>query len=263
MPLDGSGNYTLPTAPDFPAVSGTTISASYYNAVIEDLATALATAFYRDGQADATGDWNMGGFDFGGAGKISAAASGAAGAGFALLPGSAPTTPVNGDVWGTAAGIYARINGNTQRLLASPIQLASVTSSSGTSASFSGISLNYSKLLVTLAGVSHSSGSPNMLQLQVSPDGASWSAAKNIAPAATSGQYLNGVMEIWQYSRDQATLQADIVVGLAATPSSPGLTSINSPFRLLVNVTGGMDYFRFVWNGGASFDAGTITAWGV
>ena len=37
-----------------------------------------------------------------------------------------------------------------------------------------------------------------------------------------------------------------------------GLTSINSPIGLLVNVTGGMDYFRFVWNGGASFDAGTI-----
>lgn len=263
MPLDGSGNYTLPTAPDFPAVSGTTISASYYNTVIEDLATALATAFYRDGQADATGDWNMGGFDFGGAGKISATASGAAGAGFALLPGSAPTTPVNGDVWGTTTGLYARINGNTQRLLASPIQLASVSTSSGTSATFSGISLNYSKLLITLAGVSHSSGVSNILQLQVSPDGVSWSAAANIAPGATAGQYLNGVMEIWQYSRDQATLQSNIVVGTAATPSSPGLTSVNSPFGLLVSVTGGMDYFRFVWSGGASFDAGTITAWGV
>lgn len=263
MPLDGSGNYTLPSAPDFPAVSGTTISASYYNTVIEDLATALATAFYRDGQADATGDWNMGGFDFGGAGKISATASGAAGAGFALLPGSAPTTPANGDVWGTTAGIYARINGNTQRLLASPIQLASISTSSGTSATFSGISLNYSKLLITLAGVSHSGGLPTTLQLQVSPDGASWSAPANITAIATLGQYLNGVMEIWQYSRDQATLQSNIVVGLAATPSSPGLTTISSPIGLLVNVTGGMDYFRFVWNGGASFDAGTIAVWGV
>jgi hypothetical protein len=41
------------------------------------------------------------------------AASATGGAGFRLPHGAAPTTPTNGDVWTTTAGIYARINGAT------------------------------------------------------------------------------------------------------------------------------------------------------
>jgi hypothetical protein len=40
-------------------------------------------------------------------------------AGLRVLPGTAPTSPVNGDIWTTTAGIYARINGAT-RSLATP-----------------------------------------------------------------------------------------------------------------------------------------------
>jgi hypothetical protein len=40
-------------------------------------------------------------------------ASATTGAGLRIMPGTAPTSPVNGDVWTDTAGIYARINGST------------------------------------------------------------------------------------------------------------------------------------------------------
>ncbi len=60
MPFDGSGNYTPAAAPSFPAISGDPISSTYYNAVINDLATALSNCLTRDGQGkpSAAIDWN-------------------------------------------------------------------------------------------------------------------------------------------------------------------------------------------------------------
>lgn len=62
MSLDGNGTYDPLAPPDFPAVSGDTILASAYNAQILDMVSALNTAFYRDGQAAATGNWNLASF---------------------------------------------------------------------------------------------------------------------------------------------------------------------------------------------------------
>ncbi len=46
-------------------------------------------------------------------GKLITAASATGLAGFSLPPGTAPTSPANGDLWTTSAGLYARINGTT------------------------------------------------------------------------------------------------------------------------------------------------------
>jgi hypothetical protein len=46
-------------------------------------------------------------------GKLSTAASALGGAGLNLPAGTAPTSPVDGDVWTTTAGLFARINGGT------------------------------------------------------------------------------------------------------------------------------------------------------
>lgn len=46
-------------------------------------------------------------------GKLTATASGAV-AGFNLSPGGRPTSLVNGDLWGTTAGIFAQVNGVTE-----------------------------------------------------------------------------------------------------------------------------------------------------
>lgn len=46
-------------------------------------------------------------------GLLSTAATATAGAGFNLAPGTAPTSPNNGDLWTTSAGLYVQINGGT------------------------------------------------------------------------------------------------------------------------------------------------------
>jgi hypothetical protein len=46
-------------------------------------------------------------------GLVLTAASAAGGSGFRLPHGAAPTSPTNGDVWTTTAGLYAQINGST------------------------------------------------------------------------------------------------------------------------------------------------------
>lgn len=61
MPFDGSGNYTPAAAPNFPAIGGATISSTYYNAVINDLATAMSNTLTRDGQGKPLADLNWNG----------------------------------------------------------------------------------------------------------------------------------------------------------------------------------------------------------
>ena len=60
MPFDGSGTYTPAVAPNFPAVGGAVISATYYNAVINDIASGLSLCITRDGQGKPSGpiNWN-------------------------------------------------------------------------------------------------------------------------------------------------------------------------------------------------------------
>jgi len=54
MSLDGNGTYQ-PPAPQFPAIPNTVIYADDFNQIILDIATALSTAIFRDGQAAFTG----------------------------------------------------------------------------------------------------------------------------------------------------------------------------------------------------------------
>lgn len=59
MPLNGSGTFE-PKQPEYPAIPDTTILASDWNEILQDIATALSTALYRDGQAAATANISMG-----------------------------------------------------------------------------------------------------------------------------------------------------------------------------------------------------------
>lgn len=61
MPFNGSGVYA-PSGADFPVVSGTLISSSKYNNVINDIASALSLVLVADGQRAASADLPMGGF---------------------------------------------------------------------------------------------------------------------------------------------------------------------------------------------------------
>lgn len=62
MAFDGNGNYTPPAPPVFPAVSGTTIRADYFNTVVNDIGGALSKTITRDGQSPPTANLPMGGF---------------------------------------------------------------------------------------------------------------------------------------------------------------------------------------------------------
>lgn len=60
MALDGNGTYS-PPAPQFPAIPNTVIYADDFNQIILDIAAALSTAIFRDGQAAFTANQSMGG----------------------------------------------------------------------------------------------------------------------------------------------------------------------------------------------------------
>jgi hypothetical protein len=72
LSLNGSGSYSAPAA-DFPAVANTLIESTKFNNIINDIATALSTAVYKDGQQTVTANIPMGGFRFTGLGAGSTA----------------------------------------------------------------------------------------------------------------------------------------------------------------------------------------------
>lgn len=67
MSLNGSGVFNVNTAGQ-PVVSGTLITAAAFNAVMQDIATALSTALYKDGQQVNAANQAMGGFKLTGLG---------------------------------------------------------------------------------------------------------------------------------------------------------------------------------------------------
>lgn len=61
MPYNGSGTFTL-YSPGNPVVTGTTISSTWANSTLTDLATGLSTALTKDGQTTPTANIPMGGY---------------------------------------------------------------------------------------------------------------------------------------------------------------------------------------------------------
>lgn len=59
MPLDGNGGYN-PPSPENPVRAGTLIKSEDFNTTIDDIADALSTAMYRDGQGAIESDLDMG-----------------------------------------------------------------------------------------------------------------------------------------------------------------------------------------------------------
>ena len=57
-------------------------------------------------------------------GKVTTAAGTTGAASLNLPPGTAPTSPVNGDIWTTSAGLFARVNGSTINLAKFELEVA-------------------------------------------------------------------------------------------------------------------------------------------
>ncbi len=70
MPFNGSGTYSL--ASGNPVVTGTTISSTWANTTLSDIATGLTTAMTKDGQSTATANIPLGGFKLTGVGLATA-----------------------------------------------------------------------------------------------------------------------------------------------------------------------------------------------
>lgn len=105
MARDGSGNYSLPAGN--PVVTGTTITISWANTTLSDIATALTASVARDGQSAMTGTLNMGSNAISSVTTI--AASGAVTAA-SLIPTSA-TVPANGMYLSAANTVAFATNG--------------------------------------------------------------------------------------------------------------------------------------------------------
>jgi hypothetical protein len=71
MPRNGSGSYTLPAGN--PVTTGTTISSSWANSTLSDIATALTNSLAKDGQTTPTANLPMGTYKLTGLGAGSAA----------------------------------------------------------------------------------------------------------------------------------------------------------------------------------------------
>lgn len=116
----GSGSNVLSASP---ALTGTPTAPT---ATAGTNSTQIATTAYADAvgalQVNKSGDTMTG--------KLTTVASATTGAGLTLPHGAAPTTPVNGDVWTTTGGLFARVNGATQGPYSTTT--GTVTSVSGT-----------------------------------------------------------------------------------------------------------------------------------
>ena len=70
MSRNGSGSYSLPAGN--PVVTGTTISSTWANTTLNDIASALTGSVASDGQTPITGSLAMGGNNITNAGTITA-----------------------------------------------------------------------------------------------------------------------------------------------------------------------------------------------
>ena len=130
--------------------------------------------------------------------------------------------------------------------------LATLTTTSGTNATLTGISTTaYTSLICVVIGVSHngSGGTPQNLRVQVTEDGSTWIGTTSLSSLATADAGL-GVFQIFNFK---------------TTVNKVGLWTPNglSPTLMNATSTAALSGIRFNFSAGAAFDAGTILIYGV
>jgi hypothetical protein len=131
-------------------------------------------------------------------GKVNTLASSAAGAGFNLPPGAAPSAPTDGDCWTTSGGLFCRINGGTV----------------GPYTTATGGTLTCSSLSDAQAGCSTPTGSSGavigLLSSSKTDSGDdNWTGPQRIGSKAVSGTYT-------VLSTDPYRINVDLSVGPAS-----------------------------------------------
>jgi hypothetical protein len=179
-------------------------------------------------------------------GPLVTVASSTLSAGLNLPPGTAPTTPNNGDMWTTSLGLYARINGSTVGPMSSP---ATATTCSQLPALIGDATSSAGSCTVTVGnvkGVTYgASPSTNTVPVVTAPNTVTYEAVPNAAlanPATT----VNG---------QTCTLGSTCIIttpyyGFNA-PINLGLTASVAANALTINVVGA--------NGSAPASANPVT----
>jgi hypothetical protein len=139
MPFNGSGSYSPPGA-DFPAVSGTIISSTKFNNIVNDISTGLSNAVTRDGQSAFLANIPAGGFKITGLGAPSTTNDALAWGQHASvdrLTVTGSTVPANG-VYLPAANTIGFSTNSTQRLNINSTGATTITAASGVGLTING-----------------------------------------------------------------------------------------------------------------------------
>lgn len=122
------------------------------------------------------------------------------------------------------------------------ILLGTLTTTSGTTQTLSSLVLTpYKRLLIEVSGVSHDSGSNRALVV----------GTAETCPQRASTVSLYGTSEI------------SLLDGLAISAVDSSSSTARNVFIQLYGITSASTSITFSWNGACSFDAGTITVYGV
>lgn len=134
-------------------------------------------------------------------------------------------------------------------------QLATSATTSGTQIDFTGISQDYTKLLVLLLGVSHDDGSNQILSMYTSGDSLSSTVQHSFNASVSAGTAVYSGVIIDGYTKDIHSISSASGAGLSNNAAG---TALSTRFS---RTDGGVDSLRFQWAAG-DFDAGTITIFG-
>lgn len=211
-------------------------------------------------------------------GPIVTAASTAATAGFNIPQGIAPTTPNNGDVWTTSAGMYVRINGATVGPLTSGGASGSFTSTYPVAVTFpsAGVvnyALNYDANFTTtsnnLALASIASGNliANSTSGSGEPISTTLTALIDRAMGSAQGTVLNRGASVWTASATPTLGKSGTLGSLTFGNATSGLVTLQAVTGALGTVTASLPAntgtiaetnYAETWSAPQSFNSGDL-----
>lgn len=130
--------------------------------------------------------------------------------------------------------------------------IATATTTSGTTATFSNIPQIYDDLLLVFLGVSHNSGSNQTFRIELSDDGSNWTTATTVSASVAASATMYGGVFIPGY-RQAAGVVLPGVSNLASDRTADEATITHPRWR----IAAGIAHIRISPAGG-SFDAGSI-----
>lgn len=134
--------------------------------------------------------------------------------------------------------------------------IETLATTSGTSVTSAIIPATYSNLNIEILGVSHDDASNRSLRIELSDDGANWTAATIINGGVSAASTVYGGVFIPGY------LKAGGIISAGAPALAADRTVANGITPFAWRIAAGIRYVRFSPAAG-NFDAGSIKIWGI